>query len=323
MEIGKYIGKFLLKNKYCSLPGLGVFELKKASATYNASQSEIESPSYVISFSPIGSIDDTFASFIASHENVSISNASNNIKEFCKIVKEEVFKTGSFEIEHLGRVINVNGKLGFKQSSDLDLSYAPVPAPVAEIKTATTTEAPIDYSYPPAPSSLARKKNKNGLKLALGGLAIVLLGGIGYFGYSYWQNHKEVSMETPEMEAPALHFDTTSAPQPVVNDSLTNATRSDSNTTPTNVDTAHSTPAVATVSPGKLYQVVLMATANEAAANARSKQLNNYGHQTQVVKRDSSFLVTINASHVSNDTTILVDSIRRVFSPKTKMYILR
>ena len=32
MEIGKYIGKFLIKNKYCSLSGLGVFELKKIPA---------------------------------------------------------------------------------------------------------------------------------------------------------------------------------------------------------------------------------------------------------------------------------------------------
>lgn len=321
MEIGKYIGKFLLKNKYCSLSGLGVFELKKASATYNQSQTEIENPSYVISFSPIGSIDDTFASFIASHENVSISNASNNIKEFCKIVKEEVFKTGSFEIEHLGRVINVNGKLGFKQSSDLDLSYAPVPAPAAELKTNPVPETPIDYSYPPAPSSLARKKNKNGLKIGLAALAVLLLGGIGYFGYAYWQNHKEETTTESVPETPPVHYDTAQVATPPAIDTTMQTAMPDSNsTTPTTVtDTARAVH----VTPGKQFQVVVLATTNEAAANSRSKRLSGYGYQTQVVKRDSTFLVTVMASHSSNDTARLVDSVRRVLNPKVNMYILK
>jgi hypothetical protein len=295
--------------------------LKKASASYNASQHEIENPSYVISFSPVGSIDDTFASFIASHENVSISNASNNIKEFCKVVKEEVFKTGSFEIEHLGRVINVNGKLAFKQNSDLDLSYAPVPAPVSEIKT-SAPETPIDYSYPPAPSSFARKKNKNGLKIALAALAALLLGGIGYFGYTYWQQNKSTSQEEMPAETPQLHFDSTTVNTPDTPVVTAPVDSVPAQQTPVVTDSNQATPA-APATPGKVYAVVVMTTQNEAAANARSKQLNNYGHQTQVVKRDSSFLVTVNASHSSNDTLKLVDSVRRVFNPKAKMFILK
>jgi nucleoid DNA-binding protein len=118
MDINKYIGKFLLKNKYCSLPGLGVFDLKKEGAQTNVSSETISAPVYKITFTPVGSIDDTFASFIATAENVSISNASNNIKEYCKNVKEELAKSGKYDIEFLGRFSLSNNKIIFHQSDD-------------------------------------------------------------------------------------------------------------------------------------------------------------------------------------------------------------
>lgn len=322
MDIGKYIGKFLLKNKYCSLPGLGVFELKKASASTNSSQTEIDHPSYIITFSPIGSIDDTFASFIASHENVSISNASNNIKEYCTNVKEEVQKSGSFDIEHLGKVTQVNGKLTFKQSSDLDLSYAPAPLPVIDLKPAGAVETPPDYSYPPAQSSYARKNKNAWMKPVMVIVTLALLAGIGYFGYEYWKNNEASEDNLPQEPAvyPAPMVDSTSS-----RDSL--LAPSDSLNTPSSDTLPSDSNQVVEPKPitgsGKLYTVVIMSTPVEAAAKTKAAKWANYGHSTNVVNRDGQFLVTLSTSHSSNDTTILIDSVRKFFNPKGQVYILK
>jgi hypothetical protein len=325
MDIGKYIGKFLLKNKYCSLPGLGVFELKKSGASLHGN--ELEPPTYQISFSPIGSIDDTFASFIATHENVSISNASNNIKEFCKTVKEDIAKTGGFDIDHLGKLVNSNGKIAFRQSSDLDLSYTPISVPVAEPKPAPVSESTgSEYSYPPALSSYARKRKSAWLWPVLGLLLLGLLGGGGYFGYTYWKKKQAeaepVSVET--LSEPTLSFDTaqTALPDTLSTDSNTIVRDSMPTTTPPDSAATATAPA-APVATGALHQIVIMSSPTEAVAAARSKKLNSWGHQTQVVNRAGQFMVTISSSHPSNDTLKLVDSIRKVFNPGGNVFILK
>ncbi len=324
MEIGKYIGKFLLKNKYCSLSGLGVFELKKASAAFNAGNQEIENPAYIITFSPVGSIDDTFASFIASHENVSISNASNNIKEYCKSVKDQVAKTGLFEIENLGKLTSVNGKLAFKQSADLDLGYQPTPVPVIEVAK-QVTESPTDYSYPPARSSYARKNKNNWIKYFVAFLALALLVTGIYFGYMFMKNSQTVKPNEPVKETPPPIVPDSS--QQIVVDTLSNTPAIDSmvSNKPTIPDSpANAAPApLPPVNSGGARTLVIMKFANEAAANTKSNKLKSYGHNTAVVNSNGEFLLTLQASHPSNDTTILVDSIRRFFNPKGSVYILK
>lgn len=317
MDINKYIGQFLLKNKYCSLPGLGVFDLKKESAHIHANDHHITAPKYTIVFTPVGSIDDTFASFIASAENVSISNASNNIREYCKNVKEQLAKSGRYEIEFLGSFGMSNGRISFQQSDDLDLGNEPAPLPPLLEKPKLTDAQTVkpDYSYPPAGGG---KKSNTGIKVFLWILLLAILGGGAWFGYDYY-SHNYVNTNDEELVSPEIlpadtittFVDTNAALSPasiqdstLQNDSLS----SNSNTSNNNSNE---------------YNVVILTFNDEASANAKSAKLNRYGNNTSVVNSNGKFVVAIKAVHPLNDTTLLVDSLRRFFNPKGQVYILK
>lgn len=331
MDINQYIGAFLLKNKYCSLPGLGVFDLKKTNARTNNSEGTVEPPTYLITFNPIGSIDDTFASYIASKENVSIANASNNIKTYCVDVKNEVAKTGKFEIDNLGRFTMQNNKLSFQQSSDLNLGFEPVPAAFTEIKVSTPKEeAKIDYSYTSTSGSTYKRKKSSQawMKMLLPILGIVGLGIAGYLGYAYYQNHKDdVVQEVTPVEKPIEIAPTdTSATQSAIIDTTVKDTSSMRPTADTS--SAITTPAATNVTPppaptGKEFRVAVFSTSNQEAAKAKAAKWTRFGNKANVIPSGSEFIVTIDASQPMNDTTLLVDSLRRFFNPKGNVYILK
>lgn len=324
MDINKYIGKFLLKNKYCSLPGLGVFDLKKEGARPNANNESISAPVYKISFTPVGSIDDTFASFIASAENVSISNASNNIREYCKAVKEELAKTGKYEIDFLGRFSMSNNKIVFQQSDDLDLGAEPAPlAPLLEkVKVPDTPANKPDYSYPPA----RRQKEIPVMKIAIPVILLALLAVAGYFGYDYYQKNKAVEevvklVEPTQVDTLATQVDTNANPQAdttaAIKDSTTHV---DSTTTPVNPAPAQTAPAAT----GTGFNVAILSFDNEASATLKANKLKGYGNNVSVVPSNGRFLIVINnASNPLNDTTKLVDSLRRFFNPKGPVFIVK
>ena len=317
MDINKYIGKFLLKNKYCSLPGLGVFDLKKEGAQANASSETISAPVYKITFTPVGSIDDTFASFIATAENVSISNASNNIKEYCKNVKEELSKSGKYDIEFLGRFSLSNNKIIFHQSDDLDMGVEPAPlAPLVEkLKAPETPANKPDYSYPPART----QRDIPILKIAVPIVLVVLLAVGAYFGYDYYQKNKDVTPVEATIPEPApVQVDTlatTIGPDSLHRADSTNAA------TDTAMQSASNSAAQTTPQAASFYKVAILSFENEAGANGKATKLKKYGNDASVVRNNGRFFVVINAS--SNDTTKLVDSLRRFFNPRGQVFIMK
>ncbi|HNF72068.1 MAG TPA: hypothetical protein PLP34_06630, partial [Chitinophagaceae bacterium] len=317
------IGPFLLRNKYCSLPGLGVFDLKKESSRMNAGDGTVSPPRYTVLFTPVGSIDDTFASFIASSENVSISNASNNIREFCKQVKEQLAKTGSFEIEYLGSFSMQQGKMVFVQSNELDLGAEPAPLPPLlerpkPVETAQTAKS--DFSYPP--SFGPQRKRKSGIwKLVIWLLVLAALGAGAWFGYRYYTQEY---LQTPDEEIPS----TQPLPQ---TDSVAAPADTSLNANPASVQDSlmnDSLPSPSAASPETLneaieYNVAILSFDNEAMASSKMNKLKRYGHAVSVVNNNGKFVVAIKASHPLNDTTLLVDSLRRFFNPKGPVYLLK
>jgi len=317
MDINKYIGKYLLKNKYCSLPGLGVFDLKKEGAQANASSETISAPVYKITFTPVGSIDDTFASFIATAENVSISNASNNIKEYCKNVKEELAKSGKYDIEFLGRFSLSNNKLIFHQSDDLDMGVEPAPlAPLVEkLKAPETPANKPDYSYPPART----QRDIPILKIAVPIVLVVLLAVGAYFGYDYYQKNNDVTPVEATIPEPApVQVDTLATT--IVPDSLHLADSTNA-ATDTAMQSASNSAAQTTPQAASFYKVAILSFENEAGANGKATKLKKYGNDASVVSNNGRFFVVINAS--SNDTTKLVDSLRRFFNPRGQVFIMK
>jgi hypothetical protein len=68
MDIAKYVGLYLLKNKYCCLQGLGNVEIKRTVSQHDGK--ELRSGSYYATLNPLGSIDDAFPNFVANTEQV-------------------------------------------------------------------------------------------------------------------------------------------------------------------------------------------------------------------------------------------------------------
>ena len=75
MDVAKYIGLFLLKNNFVYIHGLGNLELRKRPASFNGEA--LQGSTYEVVMTPMGSIDDNLANFIATNEQISISKASN------------------------------------------------------------------------------------------------------------------------------------------------------------------------------------------------------------------------------------------------------
>lgn len=301
MDISKYIIKFLIKNRFCSLPGLGSFELEKISAAVNTKDGEIKPAKFQINFSPLGTIDDTFASFVANHENVSISNTSNNIKEYCRTVKEEIAQQGKFIIPNLGFLTMQNGKVAFVQTDELDMGAAALPLPPIDTNLKMNANKKLDFSYPSAQRSYRRKKLEIG-KFVIPAVVVLLIG-IGCFvAYKYIAKNQKDSKPSTENSGLPMHQES-----PAVD---------------TNRNNVASAPAAANgVNP--IYKVAMYTSAIEASATAKAAKWKKYGNLTEVDNINGVFTVSILASHPLNDTTLLVDSLRRFFNPKGQVYILK
>ncbi len=311
MDIAKYIVKFLIKNRYCSLPGLGSFELEKKSAAINNEKGEIIPAKFEVKFSPLGSIDDTFASFVANHENVSISNTSNNIKEFCRQVKEEIAQNGKYTIAQLGYLHMQNGKIGFVQTDELDMGSSALPLPPIDTNLKNNANKKLDFSYPASYTTYRRKKLSLG-KFVLPALLVLLIAVGSYFAYQYIAENQHDETPASENTSSLLQKENT---RDTVNKPIADTAKTANDLTPM------APPAQSGTNP--IYKVALFQTNIEATARAKAKKWENYGNLTDVQNVNGNFIVSILASHPTNDTTLLVDSLRKFFNPKGEVFILK
>src|ERR1044072_3745785 len=107
MDIAKYIGLFLLKNNFVYLHGLGNLELKKKPAAYDGEA--LRAPEYDVVRPPGGSIDDTLANYIATHEQTSISKAANALRDFTTATRAELAAGKAVEVRGGGKVVDNKG----------------------------------------------------------------------------------------------------------------------------------------------------------------------------------------------------------------------
>lgn len=319
MDISKYILSFLLKNKYCSLPGLGTFDLHKINAMINVK--DINPPQYEIKFSPVGSIDDNFATYVANQENVSISNTSNNIKEFCAEVKKELNTTGKFTIVHLGDLVLQNKKIVFTQSDDLDLGVYNTPLPNQTNGNTDLKEKKIDFSYPNNKKNYRRKKLSIG-KFILPLFFILLLLAGSFVAYKYF-----LDVQKNKSKANELDILSNNKNNVAINNSIADSLSIiDSNKTSELITTSNDTlqtPASEIINNNNVYKVAMFQSTNESIAKAKATKWITYGNKADVHFINDVYIVSISATHPLNDTTLLMDSLRLFFNPKSKPYLLK
>jgi hypothetical protein len=331
MDLNKYIALYLVKNKYCSLPGLGTLNLIKEPATRNADK--IDAPKYNITFKNVGSIDDQLPHFIGLKENISTNNASNALSVFAKEVKAETADGRPFVIEGLGRFVNANGKLDFHQLSDLDLGEFTQQLPPAPTPTVIATQNNTLSSN----NDTLRENHQNNPKqtisiskilVPIGLLSLLAVG--AYYAYKYISN--KPSIEKQASSAPVADTSTSLNASTAANDTALNAevaaiaaanAAAAQPIVPATDTTKLPAPAVvvASVANGPAMKVAIQTYKTEAEAAKRVKTLVNLSKDASMLKADSvTYHVVINLPNTSNTAEKVIDSLRRFYNPKGNVF---
>lgn len=297
MEIAKYIGLYLLKNNFCYIHGLGNLELKKKPATHDGQA--IQGPQYEVSLTPTGSIDDSLANFIATHEQTSISKAANCLRDFSIETRAALQEGKEVAIPSLGKFTEQNGLIRF--ITDPHLQYTPPSIPI--LRTAKRLEeAPSFKTTGPSDDSYSRTGNISGGKIGIGLAIVAILAAVIFFGMKFFGGN--------EQQQPAVIEQTNN--QPVMVDAAIPDT--------TVHDTVTAAPVVSpapAVSTDGITKVILGTYPSRAAAEKRVRTLTGNGNTVELVAKDStSFYVIMPISFTPADSTKTLDSLRKMFNPK-------
>ena len=285
MDIASYIGQFLLRNKYCYLHGIGSLKLNKLP------KSDAGSYAYHVQLLPGGSIDDLFANFVATSEQVSISKAANAIREYNTEIRSLLDAQQKVIIPTIGYLVKVDNHYTFV--TDDSFSYQPSVNPALKfvnakpIKEATTSDEVIEE----APQKAIVNWSKIILFIAL----LIVVGIAIYFIATQSKNisatqNEPIANTTTEIVAPALD---TAVVQP--------------DTLVTNTE----------------YKFLIKTYSTLGAAVKRYQQLLSYGNKVGLQTSDSiSYQLYISMPASALDTTQAKDSLRVIFNPKGTISII-
>lgn len=306
MDVAKYIGLFLLKNNFVYIHGLGNLELRKKPAAYNGEV--LQGPSYEVVMTPMGSIDDNLANFIATNEQISISKASNALRDFSMQSRAEMLAGKSVIIPSIGSFAEEKGKTIF--IIDPSFQYTPPSIPSMRVAkrqddTPYTTNADIPPVRPRYidPDTEEENTSISWIKIAAWCVGVIVLAAAIYLGVSY-MNGQDNTTEAPLIQTPLQ--DTISPAQlpAAIDTSASMADSSESNVINQN---------------GLLsFDVILNTYTDLNKAQRRIDKLKSYGNKVQLVTEEDSsvFYVILPIEKVAvADTTRLMDSLKRVFNP--------
>ncbi|RYZ50479.1 MAG: hypothetical protein EOP49_13900 [Sphingobacteriales bacterium] len=315
MDVAKYIGLFLLKNNFVYIHGLGNLELKKRPATYEGEA--LKPPTYEVQLTPSGSIDDNLANFIANNEQISISKASNALREFSIQAKTELQSGKPVEIPSIGKFIETNGRIGFVTNPGFQFTPPSIPTIKVARKQAEpvfgqpynvgTRPAQPAASMDPGPDEPEAEKTGsiNWLRVGIAAGVLLLLI-LAIFTIVKYMGNNNATKEAPLM--PPASTQEEQVMEPVAVDS--NAAVTDS-------------------IPAELlsFEVKLHTYTDQAKAVARLTQLKGLGKTVMMQPAEDDTNVYYLLMPIENispaDTTALLDSLRRNYNPKRGVSIYK
>lgn len=286
MDVAKYIGLFLLKNRYCCLQGLGNLEIKRTAATHDGSQ--LNSASYEAIFQATGSIDDALANFMATNEHVSIAKASNEIREFIVYVKGELSAGREVLIPSIGKYFSGPRGIDFQLDPAFSMPSKPLSIPM-------TVRPPV--AEPVAVQEHHSGNSVNWGLIAMWGVILVVVATILFFGIRYFINQgtDSANTEVKPVDSQMVEIATPPVAAPVTDTAATAAVQ---------------------VADTPEFNFIISSYKNIAAAQRREKQLNGYGHEVHLLTKDSvQFYVVKTLRIAAVDTTRLKDSLSKVLNP--------
>jgi nucleoid DNA-binding protein len=294
MDIAKYIGQFILKNNFCYIHGLGNLELVKRAATHDGKS--LQAPTYEVILTSGGSIDDSFANFIATNEQISISKAANSLRDFSMQSRKDLAAGKDVVLDGLGRFKEESGKVKFYTDANFSFSPAGMPA----LKNSRQLEGqknavPHEPSFPPPTSA----NSINWSMVIIAAILLLILGAGGYGFYYYKMQQKDNTAPVPLPKK-----DTVIATPPVAIDT-------------THKDTVAAAPVVVDTNAVITYQLMIGDYAARDKAEKQLRRLKINGHKVEMVTSDSvnyKLLETVNCRAL--DTTHVKDSMQRFFGYK-------
>jgi hypothetical protein len=337
-DVNRYIGLCLVKNNYCSVPGIGTLRLKKTYAESTGFGELVPTATHVV-FEAINSIDDQFAHFIGMQENISSNNASNMLGKFGKAVKQQVLNGDVYVIDGLGKFIKKGDGFGFEPNSTFDVGEF-VMVPPNPDKPAEFEHNKVNYTANEPTSGLKYSSNDNvtsSSKTNMGGsskwlipaglVALLMLGGFFLFNYLNGQNNNKPKPEAPKEEVVAPIADTSILPAATGDLPINAPDTSRAPIADTTTKTANDTNTVAAVAPafkGPALKVAILNFPNQAAADAKCKKLVSYGNPCIVQQGDSSkWLVVVNLPSTDKPADKVIDSLRKMFNPSGKVFAVK
>ncbi len=301
MDIAKYIGQFILKNNFCYIHGLGNMELVKRPAVHDGKS--LLGPTYEVIVTAGGSIDDSFANFIATNEQISISKAANALRDFSMQSRKDMQAGKEVAIPGIGKFTEEGGKVKFHT----DASFKFTPAGMPTLKNSKQLEqqkvTPVHKPSfpPPAPAN-----SVNWSMVIIAGILVVILAAGGY-GFYYYKSQQ--SVVTAPVQLPPK--DTVIAPPTVVAPDTTRK------------DTVMAAPAaVVDTNAINPYKMIVGDFHEKGKADKRFRQLKIIGYKVEMVTKDSvNFQVIADVSCRVVDTTHFKDSLSRIFGYKNIMIV--
>jgi len=246
---------------------------------------------YHVQLLPGGSIDDLFANFVATSEQVSISKAANAIREYNTEIRSLLDTQQKVIIPTIGYLVKVDNHYTFV--TDDNFSYQPSVNPALKfvnakpIKEATTSDEIIEET--------PQKAIVNWSKIILF-IALLLVAGIAIYFIATQSKNISATQDQPivntttEIVAPAID---TAVVQP--------------DTLVTNTE----------------YKFLIKTYSTLGAAVKRYQQLLSYGNKVGLQTSDSiSYQLYISMPASALDTTQAKDSLRVIFNPKGTISII-
>lgn len=220
MDIARYIGLFLLKNEQCYVSGLGTLQLLRKPATYDGQH--LQPATHEINIVPGGNVDEALANFIATNEQVSITKASNALKEFSANTKGRLQAGETVALPYLGSFTADDGRVGFITTPALQYKAAPIRAQrgisvTQEKERPSIPHQPFIPSSPPVgtatPPPVAdghvnpqppvhRKRKLNWARIIFVMLLLIVLAGAAYYGYERYLAPKSNRSAKPVLTLP-------------------------------------------------------------------------------------------------------------------------
>lgn len=331
MDIAKYVGLFLVKNEYCFLPGIGSLQIEKKPAVYDKESQSISAPVHEVKFRTSGgSIDDSFANFIANNERISIAHASNHLKDFCAKAKADLKEGKEVIIPAIGKFVgNAQGAIQFVTDPHLHIEGRAVPffknSAAVEQKKEEAISNIIERTNirePKADEAIEYKAPSVnwGKILILAGIVLIVLAGAIYL-LTYMAKSKEADA--------VENVSTDQAPAPMQTEAQPE-TRPD--TLPEAVTEAPAPAVTETVTPlqsgpdGTItYKVALQQYGLLEKAESRVAKLKSYGNKGLEVidKGNDNYVVAMSVTSLASDTARVMDSLKRMFNPSGNVHIIK